>query len=77
MLNAGDGREATMEAITAPEDWRPIYQDNHLAPEFSYVFYPADGLTPSAGHTVVLDFIGAFLLQNAPCAVIYNRVVQF
>ena len=45
-------------------DRRPIYEDNHLAPEFSYVLYPADGLTPSASYIVVLDFIGAQALTG-------------
>lgn len=59
-LYAGDGREATTATLPdVADNLRPIYEDNRLAPEFSYVLYPADGLTPSASYIVVLDFIGA------------------
>ena len=59
-LNAGDGREASTATLSdVADNLQPIYEDNHLAPEFSYVLYPADGLTPSASYIVVLDFIGA------------------
>ncbi|KAK9902778.1 hypothetical protein WJX75_005808 [Coccomyxa subellipsoidea] len=54
----GDGREASTATLPdVADNLQPIYEDNHLAPEFSYVLYPADGLTPSASYIVVLDFI--------------------
>ena len=55
---------ATM-IIGAEDGTDPVYHDSLQGPEFSYVFYQAEGLVPGEAYIVVLHFSGARMARIA------------
>ena len=66
VVGGQDYVDRSVAVVGAQDGTQTIYQDWLQAPEFTYVFFSADGLQPHATYIVVIHFAGQPHTANLP-----------